>query len=59
MSAKFVRYVSAGALTLVFFGLSVAAAAQPEPWQIGLQEPAGSIAQKATDLHNLLLIKLL
>jgi cytochrome c oxidase subunit 2 len=33
-----------------------AMAAMPEPWQIGLQEPAGSIAEKATDLHNLLLV---
>jgi cytochrome c oxidase subunit 2 len=31
-------------------------AATPEPWQIGLQAPAGSIAEKATDLHNLLLV---
>ena len=33
-----------------------AMAATPEPWQMGLQEPAGSIAEKATDLHNLLLV---
>ncbi len=33
-----------------------AMAAIPEPWQIGLQEPAGSIAEKANDLHNLLLV---
>jgi len=33
-----------------------ASAAKPEPWQLGLQAPAGSIAEKATDLHNLLLI---
>ena len=31
-------------------------AANPEPWQIGLQPAAGSIAEKATSLHNLLLI---
>lgn len=56
MSANFVRYLSSGAFILGIFAASVAGAAQPEPWQIGLQEPAGSIAQKATDLHNLLLI---
>ena len=50
------RYLLLSSFTFVVFGLSVAGAAQPEPWQIGLQEPAGSIAQKATDLHNLLLV---
>ncbi|MGB1963853.1 MAG: cytochrome c oxidase subunit II [Candidatus Puniceispirillales bacterium] len=33
-----------------------AMAATPEPWQMGLQAPAGSIAEKANDLHNLLLV---
>ena len=56
MSANFMRYLSSGAFILGIFAASVAGAAQPEPWQIDLQEPAGSIAQKATDLHNLLLI---
>ncbi len=56
MSANFMRYLSSGAFVLSIFVASVAGAAQPEPWQIGLQEPAGSIAQKATDLHDLLLI---
>ena len=28
-------------------------AAEPQPWQFGLQPPAGSIAEKATSLHNL------
>ena len=56
MGANFMRYLSSGAFILGIFAASVAGAAQPEPWQIGLQEPAGSIAQKATDLHNLLLI---
>jgi len=56
VSANFMRYLSSGAFILGIFAASVAGAAQPEPWQIGLQEPAGSIAQKATDLHNLLLI---
>ena len=31
-------------------------AAQPLPWQLGLQPPAGSIAEMADDLHNLLLV---
>jgi cytochrome c oxidase subunit 2 len=31
-------------------------AAEPQPWQLGLQAPAGSIAEKATSLHNLLLV---
>ena len=41
------------------FGLLVsqtAFGAVPEPWQIGLQPAAGSIAEKATSLHSLLLI---
>ena len=32
-----------------------ASAAQPLPWQMGLQPPAGTIAEMADDLHNLLL----
>lgn len=43
------------AITLLL-SAGAASAAQPEPWQLGLQAPAGSIAEKATDLHNLLLI---
>ena len=30
--------------------------AAPVPWQMDLQPPAGSMAEMATDLHNLLLI---
>ncbi len=33
-----------------------AGAAEPQPWQMDLQPPAGSIAEMATDLHNLLLV---
>ena len=33
-----------------------AMASEPQAWQLGLQEPAGSIAEKAQSLHNLLLI---
>ena len=56
MSANFMRYLSLSTVISGIFAVSVAVAAQPEPWQMGLQDPAGSIAQKATDLHNLLLI---
>jgi cytochrome c oxidase subunit 2 len=31
-------------------------ASEPKPWQMDLQEPAGIIASKATDLHNFLLV---
>ena len=31
-------------------------ASEPKPWQMDLQEPAGIIAEKATDLHNFLLV---
>ena len=44
----------AGAVLLMAAGS--ASAAQPLPWQLGLQPPAGSIAEMADDLHNLLLI---
>ena len=36
--------------------LSTAYAAEPQPWQLGLQDPAGSIAERATSLHNMLLV---
>ena len=35
---------------------SASHAAAPQPWQLNLQPPAGSIAEMATDLHNLLLV---
>ncbi len=44
------------AITLGVFASSNAWAAEPQAWQLGLQEPAGSIAEKADSLHNLLLI---
>ena len=34
---------------------NTAFASVPQPWQMDLQPPAGSIAEMATDLHNLLL----
>ena len=36
--------------------VGVAHAAAPVPWQMDLQPPAGSLAEMATDLHNLLLV---
>jgi cytochrome c oxidase subunit 2 len=36
--------------------VNTASAAEPAPWQMGLQPAAGTIAEKATDLHNLLLV---
>jgi cytochrome c oxidase subunit 2 len=43
-----------------FVGMVIASnmahAAVPQPWQMDLQPPAGSIAEMATDLHNLLLV---
>ena len=50
---------SAGVITLIVSALCVSASAwgaEPQAWQIGLQEPAGSIAEKADSLHNLLLV---
>ena len=48
--------------TIVCFGLvpmlaaGVAHAAAPAPWQMGMQTPAGSIAEMANSLHNILLV---
>jgi cytochrome c oxidase subunit 2 len=45
------------AFVLLAMGLNGPAfAAEPFAWQLGLQEPAGSIAEKADSLHNLLLV---
>ena len=56
MGAKFMRYLPPIASLISILVASVAGASQPEPWQIWHQEPAGSIAEKALNLHNLLLI---
>ncbi len=51
--------LSAAMSVMMAFGLlfaGAAFAAEPQPWQLGLQDPAGSIAEKATSLHNMLLI---
>ncbi len=44
-----------GVIMAMAFTESVHAAA-PVPWQMDLQPPAGSMAEMATDLHNLLLV---
>ena len=41
---------------IIFSFLQPASASEPKPWQMDLQEPAGIIATKATELHNFLLI---
>ena len=44
------------AFAFLVISSSNAWAAEPFAWQMGLQEPAGSIAEKADSLHNLLLV---
>ena len=41
---------------LIFSFVNPAISSEPKPWQMDLQEPAGIIATKATDLHNFLLV---
>ena len=41
---------------LIFYHVNPAISSEPKPWQMDLQEPAGIIATKATDLHNFLLV---
>ncbi len=53
---KCLGFVFSGMLILFTFFLNIAQASEPKPWQMDLQEPAGIIATKATDLHNFLLI---
>ena len=45
-----------GSVVLALTASGVAHAAAPVPWQMDLQPPAGSLAEMATDLHNLLLV---
>ena len=45
-----------GVISFVFPITNLAYASEPKPWQMDLQEPAGIIASKATDLHNFLLV---
>ena len=45
-----------GSVVLALTASRAAYAAAPVPWQMDLQPPAGSLAEMATDLHNLLLV---
>ena len=51
-----ISMVAGLALAMLAAMSGVSVAAEPKPWQIGLQPPAGSIAEMAASLHNLLLI---
>ena len=51
----FAKGIISVAVTAFLFVQEVKAAA-PKPWQMDLQPPAGSLAEMATDLHNLLLV---
>jgi cytochrome c oxidase subunit 2 len=48
--------IACGAVIGTLLSVTAAHAAKPTPWQMDLQPPAGSIAEMATDLHNLLLV---
>jgi len=50
------NFMSLGVLITLFSIPNFTFASEPKPWQMDLQEPAGIIATKATDLHNFLLI---
>ena len=43
-------------ISFIFSITNLTYASEPKPWQMDLQEPAGIIASKATDLHNFLLV---
>jgi cytochrome c oxidase subunit 2 len=45
-----------GGVIMAITLIEAAHAAAPVPWQMDLQPPAGSMAEMATDLHNLLLV---
>lgn len=50
-------YVTSGFAVVASFCMAgMAHAAEPQPWQIGLQPPAGSVAVMTNDFHNLLLV---
>ena len=53
---KRLGFIFSGVSILFTLLLNSAQASEPKPWQMDLQEPAGIIATKATDLHNFLLI---
>ena len=48
-----------GVFSIILSFINPAYASEPKPWQMDLQEPAGIIATKATDLHDFLLITFL
>ena len=50
------NFMSLGVFITLFSIPNFTFASEPKPWQMDLQEPAGIIATKATDLHNFLLI---
>jgi cytochrome c oxidase subunit 2 len=51
-----INFISLGVFITLFSIPNFTFASEPKPWQMDLQEPAGIIATKATDLHNFLLI---
>ena len=53
---KKMNFMSLGVFITLFSIPNFTFASEPKPWQMDLQEPAGIIATKATDLHNFLLI---
>ena len=53
---KNVSLIFFGFFSVIFSIVSPVFASEPKPWQMDLQEPAGIIATKATDLHNFLLV---
>ena len=53
---KNVSLIFFGFFSVIFSIVNPVFASEPKPWQMDLQEPAGIIATKATDLHNFLLV---
>ncbi len=53
---KLFGYKFRGMSILFILFPNISQASEPKPWQMDLQEPAGIIATKATDLHNFLLV---
>ena len=51
-----IKIALVGISSFIFCNINSAYASEPKPWQMDLQEPAGIIATKATDLHNFLLV---
>ena len=49
-------YIFSGISIYFILFTNISQASEPKPWQMDLQEPAGIIATKATDLHNFLLV---